>query len=82
VAIGDGEFDAAGLNVALGVIRGAGVFGTSNRPRRWAVEGEGVAVEIAEAVATGVDDCSTEAGRLGVVFGARVEVAVEDDVSV
>ena len=79
MAVGDGEFDAAG--VVLGVIRGTGVFGTSNRPRRWEAEGEGDADEIAEVLPAGVVDCSTEAGRLGLVLGAAgVEVAVADGV--
>ncbi len=79
VAVGDGEVNAAGFVVALGVIRCGGVFGTSNRPCRCEADAEGDD-EIAEAAATGVGDCSTGAGFLGIIFAAAVEVAVEDGV--
>lgn len=75
VSVGVGELEAAGFGVATGVVRGGGVLGTSNRPRRGEAVGKADADETGVDVVNGVADCSGVADLRGVITDLGVEVA-------
>lgn len=76
IAVTAGEADAADLDVALGIVRGAGVaLGSSNRPRRCAGVGKGDAEGTGVEVAAGVGDGSDGITLRGVIFVSGVDVA-------
>lgn len=79
VCAGVVEADAAGLGVACGVIRGAGVaLGISKRPRRCDAVGEGDGNDTGGELAAGVGDCPKGVALRGVIFGSGVDVAAAD----
>jgi len=74
MSLGVGELGLAGLEAALGCIRGGGVeLGTSNRPRR----SDAVADEAGVARANGVD-VGVIVAFLRVIFGCGVAVETAD----
>lgn len=76
IAVTAGEADAADLDVALGIVRGAGVaLGSSNRPRRCAGVGKGDAEGTGVEVTAGVGDGSDGITLRGVIFVSGVDVA-------
>ena len=79
MSVGVGELDAAGIGVALGVVRCGGVaLGTSNRPRRCDAVGKGDADDVGVEVAAGVGDCSAGVALRGVIFGSGGDVAATE----